>query len=86
MEVFTLTLKPCVSCISFYSTYSLNSCLEVHNGEVQEFEMNVTRSFKNDAMLRQITEAVQIDNTEQGRLMNTRAEWNMTRVPRATIT
>ena len=49
-------------------------CLEVHNGEVQEFEMNVTRSFKNDAMLRQITEAVQIDNTEQGRLMNTRAE------------
>jgi len=48
--------------------------------------MNVTRSFKNDAMLRQITEAVQIDNTEQGRLMNTRAEWNMTRVPRATIT
>ena len=61
-------------------------CLEVHNGEVQEFEMNVTRSFKNDAMLRQITEAVQIDNTEQGRLMNTRAEWNMTRVPRATIT
>ena len=61
-------------------------CLEVQNGEVQEFEMNVTRSFKNDAMLRQITEAVQIDNTEQGRLMNTRAEWNMTRVPRATIT
>ena len=39
----------------------------------------------NDAMLRQISEAVQIDNVDPEKLMNTRAEWNMTRVPRATI-
>ena len=47
--------------------------------------MNVTGVFRDDAMLRQITEAVQIDNVDPLELMNTRAEWNMTRVPRATI-
>ena len=47
--------------------------------------MSVTGVFKDDAMLRQITEAVQIENVDPVRLMNTRAEWNMTRVPRATI-
>ena len=48
--------------------------------------MDITGTFRNDPMLRQITEAVQINNEDQRRLMNTRAEWNMTRVPRATIT
>ena len=47
--------------------------------------MTVTGSFRNDAMLRQITEAVQIENTPTGTLMNDRAEWNMMRVPRVTI-
>ena len=47
--------------------------------------MKVTGTFKNDAMLRQISEAVQIENSDQNRLMNTRAEWNMTRVPRAMV-
>ena len=54
------------------------------NGQVSPG--NVTGTFKNDAMLRQIMEAVQIENVEPAKLMNTRAEWNMTRVPRATIT
>ena len=48
--------------------------------------MSVTGTFKDDAMLRQITEAVQIENLDPGKLMNSRTEWNMTRVPRATIT
>ena len=61
-------------------------CLEEHDGEVQAFQMSVTGSYKNDAMLRQITEAVQIENTATtGRLMNDRAEWNMTPLPRITI-
>ena len=47
--------------------------------------MKVTGTFKNDAMLRQISEAVQIENTNPVKLMNTRAEWNMTRVPRAIV-
>ena len=61
-------------------------CREAHDGILQEFQMNVTGTFRNDAMLRQITEAVQIKNIEARELMNTRAEWNMTRVPRTIIT
>ena len=61
-------------------------CREVHSGVIQEFQMNVTGTFRNDAMLRQITEAVQIENVGARELMNTRTEWNMTRVPRASIT
>ena len=47
--------------------------------------MSVTGTYKNDAMLRQITEAVQIENTATGTLLNDRAEWNMTHVPHVTI-
>ena len=48
--------------------------------------MSVTGSYKNDTMIRQITEAVQINNMDPDSLMNDRAEWNMTRVPRTVIT
>ena len=41
--------------------------------------------YKNDAMLRQIMEAVQIEGRDDTSLMNNRAEWNMTRVPRVNI-
>ena len=61
-------------------------CLEQHGGEEQTFFMSVTGTFRNDAMLRQITEAVQINNMEVGERMNDRAEWNMTRIPRTVIT
>ena len=60
-------------------------CVEEHGSEVQSFMMSVTGSFKDDAMIRQITEAVQINNTDPNSLMNDRAEWNMTRVPRTVI-
>ena len=60
-------------------------CLEEHGGEVQRFQMSITGVYKNDAMLRQITEAVKINNTDPNMLMNDRAEWNMTRVPRTVI-
>ena len=61
-------------------------CLEQHGGEEQTFLMSVTGTFRNDAMLRQITEAVQINNMEVSTRMNDRAEWNMTRIPRTIIT
>ena len=60
-------------------------CRDIHDGVMQDFRMTVTGTFRNDAMLRQITEAVQIENVGAGELMNTRSEWNMTRVPRASI-
>ena len=61
-------------------------CLEVHEGEEKPFCMNVKESFKNDAMLRQITEAINIKNTPMENVMNTRSEWNMPRIPHAQIT
>ena len=61
-------------------------CVDQHGGEMQDFRMSITGSYRNDAMLRQIAEAVQIENAEAGTLMNDRAEWNMTPVPRSTIT
>ena len=60
-------------------------CQTDHAGVMQTFSMKVTGTFKDDSMLRQITEAVQIENTDQNALINTRAEWNMTRVPRMNI-
>ena len=45
-----------------------------HDGVIQEFKMTNTGTFRNDAMLEKITEAVQIDNVEPARLENTMAE------------
>ena len=61
-------------------------CVEQHGGEEQTFLMSITGTFRNDAMLRQITEAVQINNMGVEERMNDRAEWNMTPVPRTVIT
>ena len=61
-------------------------CLEVHNGQVQQFSMAINGTHRNDSMMRQITEAIQINNLDPNRLMNTRAAMRMTRIPRASIT
>ena len=47
-------------------------CIEEHNGEMQSFEMAITGTFKNDAMLRQITEAVQINGGDKLLLFSVR--------------
>ena len=49
-------------------------CKEKHNSEMQKFEMNVTGSYSNDAMLRQISEVVRIDQVPEGSLMNSKNE------------
>ena len=61
-------------------------CINKHAGTIQTFKMSVTGTFRNDAMLRQITEAVQIGRTNDTSRMNDRAEWNRNRVPRNVIT
>ena len=48
--------------------------------------MNIVSGFGNDSMMRQITEGVRIDNTEEGILMNERREWNMARLPKVKLT
>ena len=59
----------------------------VHAGDKPVFRMNVTGSFRNDAMLRQISESVQIhSNRVAGRpTMNTKGEWNYVRLPRVNV-
>ena len=52
---------------------------------MQKFEMNVTGSYSNDAMLRQISENVRIDQVPECSLMNSKNEWNYSRVPRAVV-
>ena len=60
-------------------------CVDEHAGEMQGFDMRVTGSYRTDSMIRQITEAVQIERTDTNTLMNDRAEWNMTSLPRTVI-
>ena len=56
-------------------------CKEKHNSEMQKFEMNVTGSYSNNAMLRQILEGVRVDQVPEGLLMNSKNEWNYFRIP-----
>ena len=61
-------------------------CCDVHAGNITGFTMNVTGTFQNNGMLRQITESVMISQTEEGQLINTKEEWTYFRIPRAVVT
>ena len=63
----------------------LRLCKEKHNSEMQKFEMNVTDSYSNDAMLRQISEGVRIDQVPEGLLINSKNKWNYFSVPCAVV-
>ncbi|KAL9981754.1 hypothetical protein ACROYT_G010500 [Oculina patagonica] len=52
-------------------------------GNIAGFTMNVTRTFQNDEMLRQITESVMINQTEEGQQINTKEQWMYFRIPGA---
>ena len=56
-------------------------CKEKRNSEMQKFEMNVTGSYSDDAMLRQISQVVRIDQVPEGSLMNSKNEWHYFRIP-----
>ena len=59
---------------------------EKQNSRTQKFKMNVTPSYSNDAMVRQISEGVRIDEVPEGSLMmNSKSEWNCFRVPHAIV-
>ena len=47
--------------------------------------MNVTGSYSNNAMLRQISEGVRIDQVPEGSLMNSTNKQNYFRVPRTVV-
>ncbi len=64
-----------------------NHCRKEHAGDEPFFKMNVTGSFGNDAMLRQISESVLIHHNRVGgrSTMNTKGEWNYIRLPRVQL-
>ena len=60
-------------------------CVNVHQSEVQRFDMKVMDRCRNDPTKRQILEAVRIHRLPEDRIMNSRSEWNTTRIPRIQI-
>lgn len=54
-----------------------------HQGTVPVYRCDVTEHFRNDALLRQVSEAVKI-NKEQ-HIINTKNEWNFINIPRAKV-
>ena len=59
-------------------------CCDVHAGNIAGFTMNVTRTFHwNDAMLRQITESVRINQTEEGQR---KKSGRISVIPKAVVT
>jgi hypothetical protein len=60
-------------------------CVNKHGGEEKKFVMKIDRTFRKDPLLRQITEAIDIQDTEEQYRMNSKAEWHQPRVPRISI-
>ena len=56
-------------------------CLKEHNGHIQQFTMNVVRTFHRDSMMRQITEAIHIRKIPERKSMNAKEEWNTVYLP-----
>ena len=56
-------------------------CRERHDNQIKEFKMRVTGQYRNDAMLRQIAEAVRINNSDIDSRINNKTEWNLVLFP-----
>ena len=55
---------------------------ESHDDEHQEFTVRVTGQYRNDAMLRQISESVRINNSHPDSRINNKTECNLVRFPK----
>ena len=60
--------------------------IDKHDGNIPVFQMNVTGIYRDDTMLRQISEAVRIRNTNPENLLNNKSEWNIQNIPQVIIT
>lgn len=60
-------------------------CVQKHGGEEKQFKMRIDRTFRKDPLLRQITEAIDIQDTAEEHRMNSKSEWHLPKVPRVTI-
>ena len=66
------------------SSVMWSHCVDHHSAEEQIFTMDVVGQYGNDAMKRQIAEAVKIKRSEKA-TMNNKREWRHIEVPRAVI-
>ena len=60
--------------------------IDKHDDNISVFQMNVTGIYRDDTMLRHISEAVRIRNTNPEYLLNNKSEWNIQNIPRVIIT
>ncbi len=60
-------------------------CANVHNGDQRRFSMTVVDRSRNDPTKRQILEAVRMQRIPETRQMNSKSEWNTTKIPRIRI-
>ena len=60
--------------------------IDKHDGNIPVFQMNVTGIYRDDTMLRQISEAVRIRNTNPENLLHNKSEWNIQNIPQVIIT
>ena len=58
--------------------------VNAHSGIMPKFQMNVTRVYGKDSMLRQILEAIRIRHANSEPLMN-KSEWNTQMIPQVVI-
>ena len=58
-------------------------CLEKHGSTMQEFQINKRGAYGSDSMMRQIAEAVMIENEKPS--MNRKEEWNYVHLPRTQV-
>ena len=61
-------------------------CCDRHERNKVSFAINVTGIFRDDTMLKQITECVLINKVEEDKLINSKSEWNYVRIPKAAVT
>ena len=60
-------------------------CANVHNGDQRAFTMSIVDRCRNDPTKRQILESVRMQRIPEEIQMNSRSEWNTTRIPRIRI-
>ena len=60
-------------------------CREDHGGRVVPFKMRITGNFGGDALKRQLTESVMIQESPPDEILNRRDEWRHIQLPRVTL-
>ena len=60
-------------------------CVLKHDSEEQSFAISIDKTFRRDPLLRQITEAIAIQDTPEENRMNSRSEWSQQSIPRIII-